>query len=776
MKKIFILLTLIISQIYSQNFDVKSYDINLEIKPSTQTISGFTKVKITSEVPNLSVVELSLLQLNVDSVKEGNTTASYNYTNDTVSITLNTPLNVGDSTELSVYYNGTPKKDASFGGFYFSNGYAYNMGVGMSAVPHPFGRVWIPCVDTFTDRALFYFHITVDTPNVAVCNGVLDSITANGPQKTYHWHLNQTIPTYLANVAVYPYVEIKDTFVSSSGDSVPVKLFTPNNLVNNLLGSFVHLKDAFNIYDSVFTPYQWDRVGYVLVPFMAGAMEHATNISYPLITINGQTTYETIMAHELSHSWFGNLVTCQEAEEMWLNEGFASYCEAIFIEYLYGKNNYFSYVVDNHDKVLRRAHIEDGGYFPLKGVPQSKTYGSTTYLKGSDVIHTLRFYMGDSAFFKGIRYYLNKYKFSHVNSDSLQKALEIATGDSLGDFFMGWVKQAGFPAFVIDSFTTTQQGTDYNVKIFLKQLLKGTNLYRHSNRVFLKIYTITGNWIDTLVTFSGANGIDSLLLPEAPTFIIYDPDNFISDAKIAKYYEINQTGNYDFGKSRLKINVNSLQDTARVNALYYFTKASSFTGIPANVRYSTEHFWKIEGEIPANTTGTMAFHYDGTSGNTGLLDNILFQGFVDEDSLTLYYRKNEGEPWTELQNVQKPQANVNDLRGDAIIDTIMTGEFLLAAKGYAPTNVPKLKEKRIEAQIFPNPTEGILTIKTAEDLKNNTFELYDLTGAIIFKYVIDTTAEEYTIKLPEYLIPSMYIAVIKNPADKIIYRKKIMVK
>ncbi len=776
MRKIFLVFLLLnLSFAQNLNFDVKEYHINLDLDKNAQTIAGYTELKILSRVNNLSQVDLSLLQLNVDSVTANNSALTFSYNDTTISITLPGALNAGDSLNLKVYYHGTPKKDASFGGFYFSGQYAYNLGVGMSAIPHTFGRVWFPCVDTFTMRSLYSFAITTDSADFAVCNGILDSSKVVGSKRTNYWHLNQTIPTYLASVAVAPYVAVKDTFVSITGDSIPVSNYALSAFVGQLNGSFVNLENAFHIYEDKFGPYLWDRVGYVLVPFNYGAMEHATNVAYPLITVNGNTAYESILVHELSHHWFGNLVTCQEAAEMWLNEGFASYCEAVFMENQYGHQSYVDYVRKNHDKVLRLAHINDGDYYPLKGVPQSVTYGSTSYEKGADVIHTLRFYMGDSAFFSGLNHYLNKYKFSHVNSDSLQKALEEQTGDSLGDFFLGWVKTAGFPAFIIDSVQVKNQGSNYLVTLYATQKLKGSFLYRHSNR--LPVYFLTP--ADTLqrfiMKFDGASGKDSFLVNYNPVAIFYDIEGQVSDAKITDFKKWNSVGTLSYKYCRNDITVSSITDSGYVQSIYYFTGPTNTSGIPSSVRVSTEHFWKLEGKLPSYVSGQMKFYYNGTtSGVDGYLDRELFQGGVPEDSLVIYYRRNASEPWQEIPYTL-PQANFNNQIGYVLVDTIMLGEFVLGAKGFAPVKIEKKEPPKLNLKMFPNPNKGVLKIETEENLQGHTFKLYDLNGAIIFKELIDTTGTEFEIQLPPFLIPSMYVAVFEDPEGKVVYREKIMI-
>ena len=127
-------------------------------------------------------------------------------------------------------------------------------------------------------------------------------------------------------------------------------------------------------------------------------MEHATNITYPNSSINGSLSDEWLYAHELSHMWFGDKVTCASADDMWLNEGWAVFCESVFREGLYGKESYKTTMRSKLKDVLQFTHIKDGGYRALYGIPPEYTYGSTVYDKGGQVAHTLRGYLGDSLF------------------------------------------------------------------------------------------------------------------------------------------------------------------------------------------------------------------------------------------------------------------------------------------------------------------------------------------------------------------------------------------
>lgn len=185
--------------------------------------------------------------------------------------------------------------------------------------------------------------------------------------------------------------------------------------------------------------------------FTAGAMEHATNISIGRAFINGTLGYETLWAHELSHMWWGDKVTCKTDADMWLNEGWASFNEALFTQALYGNTAYKNWIRTNHRKVLQFAHISDGSYLALNAIPSDYTYGATAYQKGADIVHTLRNYLGDSLFKVGTQHYLDSFAYGNASSANLRDALTSATGINMNRFFDDWIFTPGFPHFSIDS-------------------------------------------------------------------------------------------------------------------------------------------------------------------------------------------------------------------------------------------------------------------------------------------------------------------------------------
>ncbi len=223
----------------SDTVDILNYTINLNITDfTTKVISGNTAVKFTPKMNGVSYLNLDLLKMTIDSIKFSGATLVYNYNDTLLRVTLPTTHNIGDTSTATVYYHGVPKTDALWGGFYFNGGYAFNLGVGFAADPHCYGRVWFPCFDNFVERSTYKFNITTNGGKVAYCNGTLTKDTTDGSgNRTTTWVMNHEIPSYLANVAVATYTEVRQQYNGING-TIPIVLTALAADTANIKNSF----------------------------------------------------------------------------------------------------------------------------------------------------------------------------------------------------------------------------------------------------------------------------------------------------------------------------------------------------------------------------------------------------------------------------------------------------------------------------------------------------------------------------------------------------------
>jgi aminopeptidase N len=437
--------TLFAQDLRGDTIDLHSYLITLDMSNyASGSLTGDARIGVIAKMNNVQGIHLDLIQLKLDSVKVNAVNSGYTYNDTLLNIDFQTTLNQGDSATVEVYYHGRPLQIAGdFGGFYWLSSAAYNIGVSFKSDPNNFGKCWFPCFDNFQVRSNYEYYVSTPNTDKAFCNGLLLDSTVNQFKTTWHWKLKESIPSYLASTTVSHFLTITDT-VNGINGTIPIEIgVTPADTVQ-LRKQFIHLHQAFHNLEAHWGPYPWERIGYTIVPFNAGAMEHATNITFSSYFLDpGIPSFynqgEQKMAHELSHHWFGDLVTTDGSPDMWLNEGWAVFNEYLFFEGVYSPDSAKLQWRLNHQWVQWMAAIADSAYLPVSGVPHSKTYGTTVYQKGGDMVHTLRGYMGDSLFFSCIRGYLNYYRYNNGGTQLMSNYLSQCSGMDLSDFFNDWI-------------------------------------------------------------------------------------------------------------------------------------------------------------------------------------------------------------------------------------------------------------------------------------------------------------------------------------------------
>ncbi len=664
----FILILLIYSEISAQNhrdsIDVINYTINLSVNNlSSHKISGNTQILLCPEFDNSHSLKLDLLKLKVSKILLNGKNFSHWKQNDSlITFNFNKSINKKDTLILNIFYSGTPAKDNFWGGFYFTPINAFNLGIGMQSVPHSFGRAWFPCNDSFTDKAFFLFNITVPKEYTAACGGKLLGIYTNKKNlKTYSWQINKKIPPYLASVSIAKYTIIKQT-IKGKQKNIPVQIFTFSTDEKKTKKTFINLPKAIKIYEKLFGTYPWGKIGYVLVNSNIGGMEHAENIAISASSIDGTTKNETLLYHELAHSWFGNLVTCSSSKDMWLNEGWATYAEALFKEYAYGEQAFKNYNRQRHFYALNFAHINDNGYRAIANMNINYTYGTTVYKKGADVIHTLRYYIGDSLFFNAVKKYLKLYAYKNANTLDFKNALEDNTGINLDDFFDFWVFSKEIPFFEINKWNCYKQNSFYSVKVKMTQRTIGGNKLANSNKIEIFFMDSTLKITKKIFKFSGDSASRTFKLYSKPKLVMADINEHICDASVDKYKFVSDTGLVTFNESLFDADIKKISDTSflRVSANFIepqHSKNSKFI-------FQKNYYWTIEGLWNKNFAANGIFYF------TTLMDKN-FQYIYNPKQIILLYRQNPSQKW----HTVKFQYKTNYLQ-----TKLKTGQYCFAIK------------------------------------------------------------------------------------------------
>lgn len=719
----------------SDTINILNYEIHLDVTDfSGKTINGYTKVTFKSRMDNIQQLNLNLLGFTIDSVKSTGL-LPYQYNDTLLNIDLPTALNTGDQEEVYVYYHGAPKTDPSgWGGFYFVADYAWNLGVGFQDKPHNVGRYWFPCFDNFVERSTYDFHITTNGNKRAVSNGELVSETTNGSAVTRHWKMSEEIPTYLAMIAVAPYVTIQDQFNSMNGQ-IPIRLYAKADDTANFSASFVNLKNNLTAFESTYGAYRFNKVGYTLVPFNSGAMEHASNITYPRYAANGSLDDETLMAHELAHHWWGNLATCETPEDMWLNEGMASFSEYVFLEKVYTWERAEERIRQNLFEVLQRAHIDEGGYLAVSGVPHDLTYGTHVYTKGSLVAQNLRHYLGDQAFYDGVTQFLNQHTFSPMNSEMLRDHLSQTTGKDLTAFFDNWVFNGGFPGFEINKATVSGTAPNVQVEIEIGQKLRGATTLYSNVPLDVTFFDFQGNQTIKQIVADGETSTRTVQLNFVPEKMWLNTENRLCYANTSVTKTLHSSGSIAAEDVLFQyLKANAVEDSALIRVEMHWVKPDERKDKTKPYKLSNDRYWLVDGNWTNGTVFEAQFQYTSTAA-TSFMDTALFNN--TEDSLVLLYRATPQDDWEEYQHYTHLIIGSTNKMGFMRIDKLLRGEYTMAnidhsAIGTNTSVVDLIQSKpNFKLHVYPNPTSGNVTIDWNKKAQPVGIEVYALTGTLV---------------------------------------------
>ena len=515
----------------SESYDVKHYCCNWNIDPATGSVGGSVTMYFEALAP-LDSIEMDLsLVLTADSVRYLNSNIPFaQKAGDVLMIDFLSALAAGALDSVTVYYRGYPQS-TGFGSFVSST---HGGGTPVAwTLSEPYGaKDWWPCKQTLDDKPdSIDVYITVPQANKAASNGLLKQVTAVGANKTYHWKHKYPIATYLVCAAVTNYSEFTDT-VNLQAGKLPVLYYTypqDSAIARQTEPDFLTL---FGYLDSLFIPYPFMAEKYGHAQFSwGGGMEHQT------MTFLGGYWID-LLAHELAHQWFGNHITCGSWTDIWLNEGFAVYLTGLSIGRLYGEGAFRTW---QQQQLGYITSLSDGSVFVDDTTDVSRIFsGRLSYAKGGYLLHMLRWKLGDSVFFAGIRNYENDpaLAYGFARTADLQQHLELASGKSLANFFTQWFYGQGYPSYLV----LWNQADDGQAKIILHQ---GTS---HSSVPFFEMpvpVLVKGQGRDTVLifdhTYSGQSFTASLGFKIDS--VLFDPDLHILSAQNRVMHE------YDYLRS-----------------------------------------------------------------------------------------------------------------------------------------------------------------------------------------------------------------------------------
>lgn len=708
----------------SDTFDIIKYDIELDLTRNDNSLNGVCTLEVVEIIKSQQNLRLDLLEMTVDSV--------LNFKQEHIPFTYNdTILDIDLSKQvvpyfIVVFYHGTPFHEA-WGGWHNQSGYTFNLGVGFKSIPHNLGKVWHPCFDNFVERSKYSVRLKTAGGRVGVGSGMLTSeVNLGGDTLLRQWDLNEAIPTYLYGIAVSNYSVFRDT-IKGIRRNVPVELHARSSDMARMKTLTNELDTAFKIYENRFGPYQWSRVGYVATPI--GAMEHATNIAIPLSV--GAAT----MAHELSHHWWGDLITCETDRDMWINEGMAVFSEYVFFEDRYGNDYKIDDMRGNHFEVVKNAHLKDGGYHPLSGVPRVHTYSTEhVYYRGGLIAHNLRTYLGDSLFYKGAKAVLDSFKFDHINSYQFRDVMSNETGVNLTEFFERWIFEPGFPDFVVEE-TKVEPPTGLNKVTFSLRQLKGGSVNFYTD-VPLEITLMDDSWNTEIhkVKMNGETKSFELMTSISPKLFFINSARKLSYAMTFDEDTVYGPKTLSTRNTDFIVKSTTIKDSAYVRTEAHWAGAyiSNKNAAELKVRIQDNRHWRIEGLRSATDTFTGQVIFNAKK---GAYDYGLFK--QKEDSVVLLFRPNGVSEWQIHQNYDFIVAAPNDSIGIIQIKDLQFGEYALGERDtslkFIPNEIETNEDNVTGLNVYPNPTSENCTFSFDGPMIHSTLSILDYKGRQIME-------------------------------------------
>ncbi len=495
-----------------QNFDVGEYRANVFFNTEKMTLSGRVEVVFTLKDNQNPYLILNTYAMQIDSFSVNGKKCNISFQTDSIDTnnvtlrlsdfsTTNSPM---DSNVAIIYYKGKIIGETGsnrFGGLFYEDNVLYNIGVCMKCSYVSTLRHWIPSYDHPSDKARFSIGYNIkaksDPKNLKIVSIGNFSSGGYGSDSivSANWWTDKQVATYLVNFAIGEFTAIY--LPNENSISAAVHALNRDTIATKY--NFQRFSNMLKCFEDKFGNYPYEKIDYVNTTL--GAMEHQTLVSYPLAlnnqALSSKNSINNVAAHELAHQWFGNLVTPYDFRDAWLTESFATFSEAIWNEYELDTTNTIK--IAYHQLLRAKANrylntiSKNEGIFPIYDFVRSgksSNYPETIYQKGAVVLGMLRYKMGDSLFFGGLRSYLSKYNQKNANIDTLINTLNVYSNKNWDWFFKQWVRNAGYPR--IDAKVTKLSNRKIRVDVSRSANQVNTNQYDSLDLEFLAL-TTNGN-------------------------------------------------------------------------------------------------------------------------------------------------------------------------------------------------------------------------------------------------------------------------------------------
>lgn len=450
------------------SFDVTHYALTVDLYnnytapyPNSFVASNAITLKADSAITQITI-NAENASIAIDSVRPAS--YSFSHVGDLLQISFNQTYQPGDTVRLTVYYNHNDVQD---NGFYANDGFVFTDSEPVGA------RRWMPCYDWPSDKATFELRAKVPANVLLASNGLLKDSVKTADTIRYHWVSRDPVSTYLMIITSKADFRLKTTYWHPPlhpQDSVPMRFYYNDG--ENPQGIIDIMSPMCDFFSNTFTEHPFEKNGFATLSseFAWGGMENQT-----LTSLCPGCWSEMLAVHEFAHQWFGDMITCATWADLWINEGFATYSEALWLEHTQGTMAYKNEINGDADYYLNNNPgwaISEPSWSTTPPSLNVLFNYAITYQKGACVLAQLRYVMGDTAFFNGLKNYTNdavNFKLNNSTIGDFFAKMEQSSGQDLDWYMNEWIFRANHPIYEIatllggNTVTTTisQTNADY---------------------------------------------------------------------------------------------------------------------------------------------------------------------------------------------------------------------------------------------------------------------------------------------------------------------------
>ena len=496
-------------------YDALHYRLELRFPLTSSHLSGAMTLTGRTLKQDLAAVALHARGMTIRSVTVDDAPAASAESDGILLIPLNGRPALNDTFRIRVEYWTEPDE----AGFYFYDSCAYTMSEPTDA------RLWFPCKDVPWDKATAEVIATVPAGVEVASNGLLQARTLSddGEWESFYWKTDLPIATYLICATMSRHYAVwSDWNVFAGGDSLESRYYVFKRDSAKAREDFLHMTAAIAFFSERFGPYPFEKYGMAEVtPFGFGGMEHQTMTTINARWIRGDRSVEDGLVHELAHAWWGDAVTLDDWPDIWLNEGFATYCEALFFERFYGKESFQSQIIGMRDAYFNQATKND---FAVYDPPEGGLFNwGIEYNKGGFILHMLRRTVGEEAFWKILQAYFITYRYGNASTGDFQKVCESVTGSDLDWFFNEWIFEPGYLFLEYYWEARPLKGSGTSLLVVLRQSGDPQNPFQAP--IDIRIAGGASESRDTTVWVRNKTERIEWTVPFRPDTLILDPEN-----------------------------------------------------------------------------------------------------------------------------------------------------------------------------------------------------------------------------------------------------------